>query len=191
MTKDFLIPVFSEVYEGNKTDKERFIPFLTKLSELNVSVEEITLVFDKGSNTKDTFAQLDEQEIPYVASLTPTYHEDLLNIPLSHVERVFKHFKNPYHNAVQSQYHWTDHKIRVHTFICVIGLLFSQVLWKKAKSLGYTVSMEKLIDMLSDVRKVKIVTITSLKGKPARKSQLEEMEPELKKLYEDLLNSTI
>lgn len=63
VTKDFLIPVFSEVYEGNRTDKERFIPFLTrlreKLAELNLSLEEITLVFDKGNNTKNNFAKLD------------------------------------------------------------------------------------------------------------------------------------
>ncbi len=341
VTKDFLIPVFSEVYDGNKTDKELFIPLLTrlreKLAELNVSLEEVTLVFDKGSNTKKNFAELDAKEIPFVASLSSSYHQDLLEIPLSHyrkvkmgdhellcyriqknvwskertlvlylseklrkgqirgltqalekkykllhelkeklnnprarkkqketvqnkvktilkgergpelvkvsileksdgrfdiewqldadayqhitknifgkkilvtsqdnwsdeeivtayngqnsVERVFKHLKNPYHNAVQPQYHWTDQKIRVHTFICIIGLLLSQVLWKKAKDLGYTISLESLIDWLSEVRKAEIVTITGLKGKPARETQLEEMEPELKIMYEGLLNS--
>ena len=340
VTKDFLIPVFSEVYEGNIADKERFIPFLTKLreklAELNVSLEEITLVFDKGSNTKDNFAELDTKEIPYVASLSSSYHQELLEVPFSryrevvaqghpllcyrtrrkvwgkertlvlylseklrqgqirglnqalekkykllhklkgklnnprahkkqeedvqnkvaeilkgergpellrviiqgkgsgrfdieweldlnayrrvtedvfgkkilvtsqdswsdeeviaayhgqsNVERVFKHLKNPYHNAVRPQYHWTDQKIRVHTFICLIGLLLSQVLWKKAKDLGYTISVESLIDMLSEIRKAEIVTITGLKGKPAKELQLEEMEPELKKMYEELLN---
>ncbi|MDH7579028.1 MAG: hypothetical protein QHH75_14715 [Bacillota bacterium] len=49
----------------------------------------------------------------------------------SNVERVFKHLKNPYHNGVHPQYHWTDQKIRVHTFICLTGLLLSQVLIKR------------------------------------------------------------
>lgn len=109
----------------------------------------------------------------------------------SHVERVFKHFKNPYHNAVQPRFHWTDQKIRVHTFICIIGLLLSQVLLKKAKGLGYCFSMETLIDKLSEVRMADIITVTGLKGKPQRESQLEEMEPELKKLYEGMLNTPI
>jgi len=107
----------------------------------------------------------------------------------SHVERVFKHLKNPYHHAVHPQFHWTDQKIRVHTFICLTGLLLSQVLWKKAQDLGYTISIERLIDQLSDVRKAEIVTVTDLKGKPAKETQLEEMDPDLKKLYEELLSA--
>jgi len=38
---------------------------------------------------------------------------------------------------------------------------------------------------------VDIITVTGLKGKPQRESQLEEMEPELKKLYEGMLNTPI
>ncbi len=37
--------------------------------------------------------------------------------------------------------------------------------------------------MLSEVRRAEIVSITGFKGKPAKVSQLEEMEPELNKLY--------
>lgn len=338
VTKEFLIPMFSEIYEGNKTDKSLFIPFLTKLrqklSALNLNLEELTIVFDKGSNSKDNFAELDKRNIPYVASLTPSYHEDLLSIPLSeyrkvkvgereslcyrtkktvwgkertvvlyvseklrqgqirglnqaladkykdlrelkaalgsprarkrtreeverkveailkgergdllikvdvidrgngrfdieweidaaayrwvtenlfgkrilvtcreewsaeeiiaayhgqsHVERVFKHFKNPYHHAVHPQYHWTDQKIKVHAFICVIGLLLSQVLWKKASDLGYTFSVEGLIDKLTEVRRAEIITVSGLKGKPRKETQLEEMDPKLGRLFADL-----
>ena len=85
VTKDFLLPVFSSVYAGNKTDQELFIPQLTqlrtKLAELSIAVEEITLVFDKSSNSKANFAALDEKEIPFVASLRAAYHEDLISIP--------------------------------------------------------------------------------------------------------------
>ncbi|HHU75862.1 MAG TPA: IS1634 family transposase [Firmicutes bacterium] len=337
VTRDFLLPVFSTVYAGNKTDQELFIPQLTqlrtKLAELSISVEEITLVFDKGSNTKDNFAALDEKEIPFVASLSAAYHEDLINIPdssytetggflccrtrkeiwgkertvvlyiseklrqgqirglkqtlakkyeqlnalktallnprarkkerssvekkvqailkgdrgpelvkvtimekekgrfdlswelnnefyqwltrtyygkkilvtcrdewsskdiiaayhgQSNVERVFKHFKNPYHNTVRPQYHWTDQKIKVHTFICVTGLLLSQLVWKKAEILGYTASVETIINELSKVRQAEIITVTGLKGKARKEIQLEEMEPELEGMYTAMANT--
>lgn len=102
------------------------------------------------------------------------------------VERVFKHLKNPYHHTVHPQYHWTDQKIEVHTFICLIGLLLSQVLWKKARDAGYTVSIENLIDRLTEIRKAEIITVNGLKGNPVKETQLEEMEPELQALYEAL-----
>ena len=329
VTREFLIPVLSEVYQGNTSDEKMFLPTLTrlrnKLSDLNLGVQELTVVFDKGSNSKDNFEKLDLSEIPYVASLTPSYHEDLLNVPLesyhqvqvndhkilcyrtekevwgktrtivlflseklrrgqlqgleqalagkyeqlkelnrkltskrarkreradveqqiknilkgercnqliktcifetedgrldiwweidrdayrwttenlfgkriivtsrdnwsdeeiiaayhgqSNVERVFKHLKNPYHNCVHPQYHWTDQKIRVHTFICLTGLLLSQVLVKKASDAGHNMSVENLIDRLSEVRIAETVTLHSLNSKPVREKQLEEMAP--------------
>lgn len=109
----------------------------------------------------------------------------------SHIERVFKHFKNPYHHAVRPQYHWTDQEIKVHTFICLIGLLISQILWKKACELGYSWSLEGLIGKLADIRKSLIIAITDLKGKPQREVRLEEMEPEIEKLYQALSGNTI
>ncbi len=338
VTKEFLIPVLSEVYEGNITDKTLFIPFITrlrrKLSELNLNLEELTVVFDKGSNTKGNFAELDKHQLPYVASLTPSYHEDLLKIDFSHyrpvivgdnellcyrtrkqiwgkertvviylseklrqgqlsglekalkkkneqlqelkqklnaprarkkkhedvetkikailkgergelliryfineiseghfdidwgidpenyrfvtenifgkkmlvtdrddwseeeiikayfgqsnIERVFKNFKNPYHHAVHPQFHWTDQKIKVHTFICLTGLLLSQVIWKKAREAGYSYSIETLLDKLTEVRQAEIVSLTGFKGKPSKEVQLEKMEPELLQLYQVL-----
>ena len=107
----------------------------------------------------------------------------------SNIERVFKHLKNPYHNSVRPQYHWTDQKIKVHTFICLTGLLLSQLLWEKTKELGYNYSIETVIDKLTSIRKADIVSLTGLKGKPARVSQLEEMDPDLEKLYQALLES--
>jgi len=48
---------------------------------------------------------------------------------------------------------------------------------------------EKQILIFADVRKAEIISVTDLKGKPAKENQLEEMDPELQKLYEELLNT--
>lgn len=105
----------------------------------------------------------------------------------SNVERTFKHMKNPYHNAVHPQFHWTDQKIKVHTFICLTGLLLSQILWKKAREAGYSMSLESVIDELEKVRQAEIITLASLKSKPVREIQLEEMDPKLQELYDILV----
>jgi len=339
VTREFLIPVFTKVYEGNMGDGKRFIPFLTdfrkKLTELSFDMEELTLVFDKGSNTKKNFNELDNMELPYVASVTTSYHEDLLSIPTSsysevvvngkkilcyrtkkeiwgkertvviyiseqlrdgqirgfehakkkkleelaelkekltsprakkrnledlerevasilkgekvetvvkcliretssgrfdlewhedaqvykklvsevfgkkilitcrnewteeeiisayfgqnNVEHVFRQLKNPYHNAICPQYHWTDQKIKVHTFMCVIGMLLTQLLQKMAREAGFSYSSDKIIEMLSEVREAVIITLTDLKGKPSKQVQLEEMDEDVNKLYTTLM----
>jgi len=86
-TKEFLLPVFTKIYEGNKTDNKLFKPFLTEFREkmkvIEVAVEEITLVFDKGNNTKANFAKLDKDQIQYVASVSIAHNAGLLEIPQS------------------------------------------------------------------------------------------------------------
>jgi hypothetical protein len=41
------------------------------------------------------------------------------------------------------------------------------------------------------VRQTEIVTITGLKGKAPKEIQLEEMEPDLEKVYNDMVNMVI
>jgi len=47
----------------------------------------------------------------------------------SFIEHAFKNIKNPYHLTLKPQFHWTDQKIRVHYFMCVLGYLMSTLLW--------------------------------------------------------------
>jgi len=106
-----------------------------------------------------------------------------------HIEHLFRHLKNPYHHSVYPQYHWTDQKIKVHTFVCIMGLLLSQMLWQKAKEEGYEGSIESLLDLLMQVRQVEIVSVSDLQKKPIKETTLETMKPEIQKWY-DLLNQT-
>ena len=79
----------------------------------------------------------------------------------------------------------------MHTFICVMGLLLSQLLWKKARNLGYSMSVDDLLDRLTSIRKAEIVTVSEIGGKPHREEVLEEMEPELAKLFSDLAQNVL
>jgi transposase len=49
------------------------------------------------------------------------------------VENTFKKMKNSFHLAIRPQYHWTDQKIEVHGFICLLAFLMVMIAHKRAK----------------------------------------------------------
>lgn len=84
-TRDGQIPLCAQVYEGNKPDTKQFPDSLTLIrrrleSLLGQDIGEVTLVFDKGNNSRDNFARIDAGPIHYVASLPLHQHKVLAKI---------------------------------------------------------------------------------------------------------------
>lgn len=83
VTRKEQFPLFHTVYEGNKADSNVFKDELTRmLKRLSVVIDDtssITLVFDKGNNSKVNFAFLDSESCHYVASLVPSQFKSLLD----------------------------------------------------------------------------------------------------------------
>ena len=105
----------------------------------------------------------------------------------SHIERVFRDTKNPFHLAVRPQYHWTDQKIIVHNFILIIALLLVSVLYKRAcEKIKYKGSFHSLLEKLNNIRLTTIIRKPKekSKGKFQIKYQLEELEKDQIKLAE-------
>lgn len=102
----------------------------------------------------------------------------------SKIEKIFRHFKNPYHCAVRPQFHWTDQKIKVHVFSCLLGLLLAEILRKKVFDAGIDMSLEEILDRLENIRESTIISYTGERGKPIVTTQLEEMDETEEKLFE-------
>jgi transposase len=105
------------------------------------------------------------------------------------VEYAFKTMKNPFHLALRPQYHWTDQKIEVHGFICLLAFLLSMVLYKRAKERsGFEGSPHSLFQKLSTVRLATFVETPSQKTKGRYKAvhRLEEMDEEVHALARGL-----
>lgn len=105
------------------------------------------------------------------------------------VEYAFKTMKNPFHLALRPQYHWTDQKIEVHGFICLLAFLLSMVLYKRAKErTGFEGSPHSLFQKLSTVRLATFVETPSQKTKGRYKAvhRLEEMDEEVHALARGL-----
>ena len=69
------------------------------------------------------------------------------------IEHAFKNLKNPYHLALRPQFHWTDQKIKVHFFICVLGYLLAAIVRREARAKAqFKGTLDSLLDTLNDVR---------------------------------------
>jgi len=78
--------------------------------------------------------------------LTTYYEQDC-------VEKLFQDTKNSDHFSIQPIYHWTDQKIRVHIFICLLGLTLSTLLQKEVGGAGgVKISKNRLMEELGMIR---------------------------------------
>ena len=107
-----------------------------------------------------------------------TYHGQ------SFIEQAFKNLKNPYHLAIRPQFHWTDQKIRVHYFICVLGYLLATLLWNQAReTINFTGTLDNFLDLLNNIRLVTMLEQTPKKrGRIRATYKLEEASGEEKLL---------
>lgn len=335
------IPLYSYVYEGNTVDATQFpdsLPAIRqRVEQLVGQVEELTLVYDKGNNSKANQAPVDALPVHYVASLVPTQHPDLMAIPpaaytplgpgplanrlvyrcrrslwgaertlvlfispqlrrgqmrglhqqltkrldaleqwqhtlakpgsgprtaasarkrvealgagqyinqvlqityhprrkganrltwaidqhaldaletevfgkrllmtdqhawstediifayqgQSHVEAAFRQLKDVDHLTVRPQYHWTDQKVRVHTFICLLAYLLGCLIERECRAIGYHGNLSQLLDRLGTVRLALRVRPSGMRGgRPRCTWVLEDSEPEAWRLYSHLV----
>lgn len=105
----------------------------------------------------------------------------------AHIEHTFKNLKNPYHLAIKPQFHWTDQKIAVHFFICVMGYLLSAIIWRQVKmDKTFNRSLDTLLDKLNNIRLMCGVETAKTSAKIKVTYKLEEIAEEDKHILEDL-----
>ena len=105
----------------------------------------------------------------------------------SFIEHTFKNLKNPYHLALNPQFHWTDQKIIVHYFGCVLGYQLSAIVWRQAKrGARFRGSLDTLLDMLNNIRLGTILEESKTRGRVKATYKLEEMSDEEDAIMEAL-----
>jgi hypothetical protein len=92
------------------------------------------------------------------------------------VEAVFRSLKDPGKLAMHPQFHWTDQKLHVHTFMCVTAYLLVRLLsWRARKANAFNGSLRNLLSELSQIRLSRLLDDTGRAGRPRVRRQLEEM----------------
>ncbi len=104
-----------------------------------------------------------------------------------HVEESFRTMKDPHHIAIRPQRHWTDQKITVHVFYCVLALTLVSLLRRELHRSGIEKSIPDIIDTLAGIREVGLVHPPEGKKKnPTIKTVLSKMSNDQRAMYDAL-----
>jgi len=102
---------------------------------------------------------------------------------LAYIEETFKNMKNVDFLRWQPAYHWTDQKLRVHGFYCVLALLLCSLAHKVVLENGVKITIPALLKDLTDIREVALlyppetsqrsqITVSRLSARQKKLSQL-------------------
>ncbi len=65
--------------------------------------------------------------------------------------------KDPYHICLRPQHHWTDQKVEVHVFCCVLALMLCSLLRRELHQRNIQRSIPQLLEQLGSIREVGVV----------------------------------
>jgi len=104
-----------------------------------------------------------------------------------HVETGFRCMKDPHHICLRPQHHWTDQKIEVHVFCCVLALLLCSLLRRELHHQGIELSIPQLLEQLGHIREVGVIYPAPDKSSsPLLHTTLSQMSEEQSALYNAL-----
>jgi len=105
---------------------------------------------------------------------------------LAAIEESFKNMKNIDFLRWQPAYHWTDQKIKVHAFYCVLALLLATLARKVVVQAGLETTIMALLKELTAIREVAVIYPKGALAHRRNHIALSRMTPRQKKIAEHL-----
>ncbi len=102
----------------------------------------------------------------------------------SEVEAGFRQMKDPHVVSFSPMHHWTDHKIRVHVFYCVLALAIAHLMRREAEHAGLHLSVRALLDELAGIGETVLLYHDGGKGRPRAQRILTDMTPTQQALHD-------
>jgi transposase len=100
----------------------------------------------------------------------------------SDAEFGFRQLKDPHVVSFSPMHHWTDSKIRVHVFYCVLALAIAHLMRRHADQAGLHMSVRELLDQLAGIEETVLLHHNGGKGRPRVQRILTDMTPIQRKL---------
>jgi len=102
----------------------------------------------------------------------------------SEVEAGFRQLKDPHVVSFSPLRHWTDQKIRVHVFSCVLALAIAHLLRRQADQAGLHLSVRELLAELAGIQETVLLYHNGGKGRPRAQRILTDKAPTQQALYD-------
>jgi len=102
----------------------------------------------------------------------------------SEVEAGFRQLKDPHVVSFSPMHHWTDQKIRVHVFYCVLALAVAHLLRRHAEQAGLRLSVRELLAELAGIQETVLLYHDGGKGRPRAQRILTDRTPTQQALYD-------
>jgi transposase len=100
----------------------------------------------------------------------------------SEVEAGFRQMKDPHAVSFGPMHHWTDSKIRVHVFYCVLALTIAHLMRREADHAGLHMSVTEILATLGGIGETVLLHHDGGKGRPRAQRILTDMDPTQKRL---------
>jgi transposase len=100
----------------------------------------------------------------------------------SDAEFGFRQLKDPHVVSFSPMHHWTDSKIRVHVFYCVLALAIAHLMRRQAAHAGMHMSVRELLDHLAGIQETVLLYHDGGKGRPRVRRMLTDMNPTQQRL---------
>lgn len=104
-----------------------------------------------------------------------------------HVEASFRRMKNPHYLTFRPTFHWTDQKLIVHAFYCVLALMILTLLCRKLKQAGIPLSIPRMMNKLTAINEVTLLYPTPPgENKPFTRTVLSDLDDEQRAIVKAL-----
>jgi len=100
------------------------------------------------------------------------------------VESSFRQMKDPHVVSFGPMHHWTDSKIRVHVFYCVLALTIAHLMRREAEQAGHHLSVRELLATLAGIEETVLLYHDGGKGRPRARRILTDTTPAQQQLAE-------
>ena len=94
----------------------------------------------------------------------------------------FRQMKDPKVVSFSPMFHWTEQKIRVHVFYCVLALMVARLMAREAARAGMAMSVRELLDTLAGVQET-VLLYQGERGRPRARRVTTEMDATQRRLY--------
>jgi transposase len=99
------------------------------------------------------------------------------------VEADFRQMKDPKVVSFSPMFHFTEQKIRVHVFYCVLALMVARLMVREAEHAGWHLSVRELLGTLTGIQET-VLLYRGERGRPRARRMITELDPAQRRLYD-------